>query len=497
MTEKRSHTWAPITDLPTNTNDLGLTSVQNLLSVWVEKAKELQNKQSYESFHERLRRQWAIETGIIERLYSISESGTKTLIEKGLDAAFLAHDDTDRDPELVVAMLKDQLDTIEGLYQFVSGQRKLSISYIREMHQVMTAHQSLCDARDLFGRLVRVPLERGTWKKLPNNIEFDDGTRFEFCPPEQVDSQMEQLMFWHVRHEAQGVSPEIEAAWLHHRFVLIHPFQDGNGRIARCLASLVLMRARWFPMVVTRTDKPRYIEALRCADRGELTPLIELVGELQRQAVLDAMNLAEIVLSEDGSLESEIQSIRDITAKRKSQRLSAQKAILLLADQLVDTLDQKLIGVRDKLAHLVKELDPEYRVFKALAHHKDSEAAYNRFQAVNCAKQLGYFANMEYYRAWAKLVLVTSTTTEILFSFHGVGHESDGIIACAPMFYEKALIDQELAGALEKRIGYIRPLSKEPFLLTYRDDFAELSHRFHSWINERITEAIRLWKQGL
>ena len=32
---------------------------------------------------------------------------------------------------------------------------------------------------------------------------------------------------------------EIEATWLHHRFTQIHPFQDGNGRVARALASLV------------------------------------------------------------------------------------------------------------------------------------------------------------------------------------------------------------------------------------------------------------------
>ena len=42
----------------------------------------------------------------------------------------------------------------------------------------------------------------------------------------------------------------MEAAWLHHRFVQIHPFQDGNGRIARALSTLIFVKAGWFPLVV-------------------------------------------------------------------------------------------------------------------------------------------------------------------------------------------------------------------------------------------------------
>ena len=52
----------------------------------------------------------------------------------------------------------------------------------------------------------------------------------------------------------RGVPVEVEAAWLHHRFTQIHPYQDGNGRVARALASLLFIKAGWFPVVVTRDD---------------------------------------------------------------------------------------------------------------------------------------------------------------------------------------------------------------------------------------------------
>ena len=45
----------------------------------------------------------------------------------------------------------------------------------------------------------------------------------------------------YTEHQGCGVPLEVEAAWLHHRFTQIHPFEDGNGRVARALASLVFI----------------------------------------------------------------------------------------------------------------------------------------------------------------------------------------------------------------------------------------------------------------
>ena len=79
---------------------------------------------------------------------------------------------------------------------------------------------------------------------------------------------MDRLLAMHREHGQRGVAPEVEAAWLHHRFTQIHPFQDGNGRVARALATLVMIRAGWFPLVVTDAGRADYIEALEIADGG-------------------------------------------------------------------------------------------------------------------------------------------------------------------------------------------------------------------------------------
>ena len=192
-------------------------------------------------------------------------------------------------PKQVIDYIKDQHQAIEGLYQFVGGDRPLGTSYIKELHRVLTAHQTHYHARDTLGNYVLRELPRGTWKMVPNNVELEDGKVFEFCPYEHVDAEMDQLIAWHDEHEQQDVAPEIESAWLHHRFTLIHPFVDGNGRVARCLATLVLLKHRWFPLVVTRDDRADYLSAIRKADAGDLAPLVALFRALQKRAIKRAM----------------------------------------------------------------------------------------------------------------------------------------------------------------------------------------------------------------
>lgn len=96
----------------------------------------------------------------------------------------------------------------------------------------------------------------------------------------------------HRGHGERGVPPEVEAAWLHHRFVQIHPFQDGNGRVARALATLVMIRAGWFPLVVTDAGRPDYIDAMELADAGDLRPLVRLFSNIQRRSFEGAMTAA-------------------------------------------------------------------------------------------------------------------------------------------------------------------------------------------------------------
>ncbi|MDE2752340.1 MAG: Fic family protein [Gemmatimonadota bacterium] len=287
-----SHSWRPIDDLPEDWRRLVDSDLHQVADYCRENREELGAEGAIADFNERLKREWAIETGLIERVYTLTRGTTEVLIEHGLREELIPSSATDRDPALVFDMIQDHAAAVDGLFDFVKQRRRLSTSYVKELHAVLLANQETASARDVFGRRVEMPLTRGDYKQRPNNPVRSDGLVHEYCPPEQVASEMDRLLAMHLEHEDRKVAPEVEAAWLHHRFVQIHPFQDGNGRVARALATLVVIRAGWFPLVVTDARRPDYIDALELADAGNLRPLVRLFAAIQRRAFEDAIRIA-------------------------------------------------------------------------------------------------------------------------------------------------------------------------------------------------------------
>lgn len=287
------HIWrveTGITDLPDDLSRLELASMAELRAMWSEKQAQLTGLSAYQDFCDRLAREWSVETGQIENLYRIERGVILALIETGFSAAVLERGSTDKPQEYVLALLRDQQAALEGLFAFVKQDRSLSTSYIKELHAAMTRSQLTTTAVSPSGDAMEVELLHGAYKTMPNS-PVRGATQYHYCPPEHTASEMDRLVEMHLAHVERGVSPEVEAAWLHHRFTQIHPFQDGNGRVARALASLVLIRGGMFPMVVALTDKDAYLDALEAADLDDLRPLVLTVGRLQQDRFTAAVAL--------------------------------------------------------------------------------------------------------------------------------------------------------------------------------------------------------------
>ncbi len=291
---RAGHEWRPIEDLPHDWQNLADAELRQLAKDWNENREELISHGALGEFNERLKREWAIETGLIERVYTLRQGITEVLIEHGLREEFIPSSATDRDPGLVVDMIQDHAAAVDGLFDFVKRERQLSTSYVKELHAVLLAHQETASARNTFGRRVEMPLVKGEYKSRPNNPVRPDGLIHEYCPPEQVASEMDRLLEMHLEHGESGVPPDVEAAWLHHRFTQIHPFQDGNGRVARALATLVMIRAGWFPLVVRDAGRAEYIATLEAADSSDLGSLVKLFADLQREAFLEAIAVSAV-----------------------------------------------------------------------------------------------------------------------------------------------------------------------------------------------------------
>src|SRR5207249_5278292 len=121
------------------------------------------------------------------------------------------------------------------------------------------------------------------------NPRRPDGAIHEYCPPIHVDSEMGNLLEWLSKYFDDD--PIIVSSWLHHRFTQIHPYQDGNGRVARALTTMVLLQADLLPLVLDRDLRIDYIEALESADLGDLAQLAGIFARLERTAILQALSV--------------------------------------------------------------------------------------------------------------------------------------------------------------------------------------------------------------
>ena len=324
-----------VSNLPENVQELGATEISALSEVWRERKAGLEKNDAYLEFIKKLQREWAVETGIIERLYNWERGVTEVLIEQGIDSALIAyhgrlHPDKAID---VTNLINDQREIVEELFSFVKEERPLTEHFIRGMHAQFTTHQEYTDAMTPDGKTIRVPLLRGEYKKWPNNPSRTNGVVHEYCPPEIAQEEMERLVTWY--QQAPDDTPvEVLSAWLHHRFTQIHPFQDGNGRVARTLASLVFMKAGVFPLVIRDSDRKDYIGALEEADEGDISSLVKLFAKRQRDSIFKAIGLEQQV-KQEGYAEQIISAAVQILRDRKSADTERLKAVYPVADGLL------------------------------------------------------------------------------------------------------------------------------------------------------------------
>ena len=330
-----SHKWQPIEDLPENWRGLCRPDLHAVQRQWVADRKLIKDETKLEQFQEQLYTLWAVETGIIERLYSVDRGVTVQILEAGMEALGQFHDKglISADAEALIA---DQHAALEMVMDLVGRQRELTPFYIKDLHQRLTLNQPTRDVLDQSGTIKKQewrPSEKGVWKKWPNNPLQPDGSIHEYSPPEQVDSEIDQLLSWWKQHESLGVCAEVEAAWLHHRFAQIHPFQDGNGRVARSLASAVFVKANYLVLVVRdEQHRERYFDALEAADKGDLKPLVDLFADIQRSDLQEALKTIRSLRGED--------SVQAIEAAAAAARQSQDATVTRVAGAL-----DELIGV--------------------------------------------------------------------------------------------------------------------------------------------------------
>jgi Fic family protein len=334
-----------------------LATVDALRTAWDDALGRVLPEEFTEARQRSLRRH-AIETGIIERLYDLDWGVTEALVAEGITAEVAEREGGVSEDAL--RLIRDQLSALEYLTQAVQEGRDLSVFFVRELHQLITRHQPSYEARDALGNLIQVPLSHGEWKTQANHVRRTDGSVLEYTPPEHVQSQMERLVELYA--QTSGAHPVVRAAWLHHRFICIHPFADGNGRVARALTLLVLLQARYAPLVVDRRNREDYIRELDAANDGDLRPLIRFFGRLETVALRSELERPAVVKPASGTAVDIARAYADrLRILRGSAPTENVKRAEVLATELQRRIEWHLRSAADGLKDAFRTVDPDAR----------------------------------------------------------------------------------------------------------------------------------------
>jgi len=464
--------------------------------VWVERKSSLEQSGEFQEFLKKLQREWAIETGIIERLYSWERGVTEVLIEHGIDASMISHRGgvSREKAETINAIIGDQLGIIEGLFEYIKGDRPLTEHFIRGLQAQFTAHQETTEALSPDGKIVQVPMKKGEYKINPNNPRRPDGETHEYCPPELVQEEMSKLVSLYGEYENK-YQPEVLSAWLHHRFTQIHPFQDGNGRVARTLASLVFLKARYFPIVVRDQERKDYIEALENADKGELGSLVTLFVKRQKSAILSALGIEQQVQQQGYSKEiiaAALTMLKD-RLKIKSEELDR---VYDAAERLRELAAREISAISNDLDDELKKLpvagDKRYHANCKSAENESDNRHFFYSQIVKAAKQFGYYANLNEYRSWVRLAIATETVFEFVVSFHGLGSTRNGVLVCSAFTFNRVPSEGEGSEFVN-----VRPCVPEVFQFNYAEPQESTDARFRDWLESACAIALSEWKRQL
>jgi hypothetical protein len=486
---KISYKWKPI-EAPADVAALSIKELRPLIDLWARERRRLQESSALATFTERIARRWSIETGVVERVYDVSMGVTMTLVEQGFDATLIAHGEATLPPELLVDILRDHRAALHMVMDVIGGAHELSTGWIKELHALITRHQDTAKGLTLEGSYIDIPLQKGMFKTRPNNPTREDGSVHKYCPPEHVASEMDRLI--EIYRTLPPELPEVRAAWLHHAFTQIHPFQDGNGRVARALASIDFIRAGLFPLLVDRTEFGRkYVPALELADHGDLQPLVSYFAECQRRMLLKAISEAETAMGPANTLAAVLQAAKQKVGHQRP--LAAQDR-----GTMVERIAPLAAEVEAHLKRTCERVQAEVPGIKASVRTADpTRAHWYRSQIITFANEHGYWADLREPRTWVRLDLRDGGRTEVVVSLHFVGNPSPGVLAAAIFLVHRERKSKDLQPANEVDNAPVTLLGVEPLSFAPGELLEEQRLRLSKWLDTALVAALSQWTRYL
>lgn len=233
-----------------------------------------------------VRRIAAIDTGAIEGLYEVDRGITFTVAQ---ETAILSAEVSERYQDFK-AYYESQLKTYDMVLDFATNSVPINEAYIRELHREICEPQKTYKARIMLNeteKVIEKDLKHGQYKDEPNHVRLSNDKIHSYAPVHGTKPEMEKLIRELNTEEFQNANPVAQASYAHYAFVSIHPFSDGNGRVARALSSIFTYRSCNVPFLILVEDKLEYYNALSDSDNAKYETFIKFTYD----RIIDAINL--------------------------------------------------------------------------------------------------------------------------------------------------------------------------------------------------------------
>ena len=231
--------------------------------------------------------------------------------------------------------LRDHLDikghdsAVQAVGDAVKVDQELNEVFIRNLHRLLLKEPYKTPAETPDGNLTERTITLGEYKTVPNNVRTSTDETYYFTPPEQVKQAMGDLIDWYRAKEREAEHPIVIAATFHYRFVRIHPFDDGNGRMARLLMNMILIKHGYTVALIRQDDRNEYLNRLEQADKSEdLTEFIDYIAGSCKYALNLYLRAARGEPIDDiEDIDKEIALFKQSHARTGSQAFSSESLV--------------------------------------------------------------------------------------------------------------------------------------------------------------------------
>ena len=286
------------------------------------------------------------------------------LFGKVVDAANMKDLEDMKASNVGLNMMKDQAGT----------ERPLTEMFVRQLHHTILREDYTVYRQLPGGQQTSYVVHAGVYKTRPNSVITRTGERFEYASPEETPALMADLVQWYNEEEAKGELSLAElCALFHYRYIRIHPFEDGNGRIARLLVNYILCRHDYPMIVVKSADKENYLNALSLCDANvgpvpsdgaragieQIRPFVAYVEQCMERALTTCIKAARGQSIEED--EDFIKEARIAQRMKKQQDAEASAARKKCPEEVWNVLEFVFFPLSEAFCKAVDGLNKVFR----------------------------------------------------------------------------------------------------------------------------------------